>query len=89
MWASLYGFRLQYIKMEFRVTTDISQVGLPCLVEHLKQNKSSYACVFVNFKTECTNWATKLGAKLAEASLTGDVLQITGDMDKDKKFAFI
>jgi len=30
-----------------------------------------------------------LDAKLAAASLTIDVLQITGDMDKDEKFAFI
>ena len=75
--------------MEFQVTADISQVGFPCLVEHLKENKTSYACVFVNFKTECSNWASKLEAKLAAASLTIDVLQIIGDMDKDEKFAFI
>ena len=90
MWASAYAFRQRYIKMEFRVTAVISQVGFPLLVEHLKDNKeTSYMCVFVNFKTECSNWASKLKAKLAAASLTIDVLQITGDMDKDKKFAFI
>ena len=75
--------------MEFRVTADISQVGLPLLVEHLKDNETSYACVFVNFKMECSNWASKLEAKLAAASLTIDVLQIIGDMDKDEKFTFI
>jgi len=89
MWASAYAFRQRHIRMEFRVTADISQVGFPLLVEHLKDNKTSYACVFDNFKTECSNWASKLKAKLAAASLTIDVLQITGDMDKDKKFAFI
>ena len=89
MWSSAWDFRQRYIDMTFSVTGDIGQVAIPSLVCHLKRNNDSYACLFVNFKSECSVWSKKLEEQLAAAGMTIDVLQITGDMEKEEKFAFI
>ena len=88
LWSSSYAFRQRYIKMEFEVTGEIKQLALPRMVRHLKDNSTAFACFFVNFKSECTKYASDLEDLLAMASLSVDVVQIHGDMDKNEKFAF-
>ena len=68
---------------------DIGQISYPMLLSHLSANPSSYAAVFVNFKSECVKWAEVLEEQLAAKAMTIDVLQINGDMDKHEKFAYI
>ena len=89
LWSSAFEFRQRYIYMGLQVTGDIGQVSYPMLLSHLAANPSSYAAIFVNFKSECVKWAEVLEEQLAEKAMTIDVLQINGDMDKDEKFAYI
>ena len=88
LWSSFSAFRQRYIKMEFQVTGEIKQMALPRIVKHLKDNVTSFACFFVNYKSECTKYASDLEDLLAFASMSVYVVQIHGDMDKNEKFAF-
>ena len=91
LWLSAFEFCQRYIYMSLQVTGDIGQISYPMLLSHLSANPSSYAAVFVNFKSECVKWAEVLEEQLAEKAMTMtiDVLQINGDMDKHEKFAYI
>ena len=55
----------------------------------LSDKPSAYICFFVNFRSECDKWAKALENMLAEAVVSVDVLQITGDLDKHEKFSLI
>ena len=82
-------FRQRYIDIELFVRGEVGSVGIGPIVELMISDETSHACVFVNFKSECTKWAAALEVKIAEALLDADVLQINGDMDKNKKFSFV
>ena len=74
--------------MTFEATGDIGQKAYPQLVQRLKGDTTAYACVFVNFRSETVKWAKVLEDQLSDASMSTDVLQIHGEMDKHEKFAF-
>ena len=67
----------------------MGSVGIGPIVKVMISDKTSHACVFVNFKSECTKRDAALEAKIAEELLDVDVLQINGDMDKNEKFSFV
>ena len=81
-------FQQRYIDMDFRVQADVSNLGLSNLIQTLEESSTSHACVFVNFKSECTKWADVLESKIADKLLDVDVVQVNGDQDKHEKFAF-
>jgi len=89
LWSNHIEFRQRYIRINFGITTNIGQTALPLLVDYLRENPAAYACLFVNFVRECGKWASVLEAQIAEAKLKAFILQITGEMDKNEKFAFI
>ena len=75
--------------MGLEVTPQIGVVAMPHLICFLNDNPTLYAYLFVNFVRECEKWAGVLEDKIAEATINAFVLQITGEMDKNEKFAFI
>ena len=87
-WSSPSDFRQRYIKMGFDVTGDIGQIALPILVKKLREDKTMYACIFVNFRSETVKWGGVLEEQIADAKMDVDVLEVHGDMDKHEKFAF-
>ena len=74
--------------MDFQIQADVSNLGLSNLIQTLEESSTSHACVFVNFKSECTKWADVLESKIADKLLDVDVVQVNGDQDKHEKFAF-
>ena len=75
--------------MHFEATSDIGQKALPPMVDHLKEDTNAFACLYVNFIWECAKWCGTLKKLLAKAKAGVDVIQLTGEMDKHEKFAFI
>lgn len=88
-WSSPKEFRQRNITMDLHVSRDIKNVGLVDIVNVMKCEQRARACVFVNFCLEALKWIQVLEGMLSEELLRTAVLQINGDMDKSKKFAFI
>ena len=86
LWSDHIQFRQRYIRIGFEITTNIGQVALPLMVDYLRNNPATYACLFVSFVRECRKWAKVLEGLLIVAMINVFVLQITGEMDKNKKF---
>jgi superfamily II DNA/RNA helicase len=89
LWSSAKEFQQRNIEMDLKVTGNVSEFGLPDVVKLLKTDDHAHVCIFVNFKSETSNWGGKLEALLAAELLRVGVVQINGDMDKHEKFAFI
>ena len=70
------------------MTGEINQMALPWMARHLKDNITSFASFFVNFKSECTKYASDLDDLLALASMSLDVVQIHDDMDRINSLLF-
>ncbi len=66
----------------------VAQLGLVDLTNILYSSTTAHACIFVNFKLECTKWATELDVAIAEWLINANVVTIYGDQDMDEKFAF-
>ena len=53
-------------------------------------NETAHACIFVNFRSECSKYAGEFEEIFGAASIRNvHLLEINGDMDKNEKFAFI
>ena len=89
LWSNTTQFRQRNISIGFGITSDIGTQAIPRLVEFLSGNPTMYACLFVNFVRECSKWSGVLEGQLGTAKVKAFVLQITGEMDKHEKFAFI
>ena len=64
--------------------------AFPPLIKLLVDNETAHACIFVNFKSECSKHAGEFEEMLGAASIrTVHLVQINGDMDKNEIFAFI
>jgi hypothetical protein len=74
--------------MGFQVQADVSKLGLLDLVEILSDSSTAHVCVFVNFKLESTKWAEELESKISDKLFDANGVQINGNQDKHKKFAF-
>ena len=82
MCSSAAEFRQRYIDMDFKVQADVNKLGILELLKVLEGSNNSDACIFVNFKSECSKWSGELESKIADKLLDIDVLQINGDQDK-------
>ena len=59
------------------------------MITFLKTAQNSCTYLDVNFVWKCSKWAGVLKSKLVKGKELIGVLQITGEMDKHEKFAFI
>lgn len=82
MRSSPEEFRQRYIDMDLHVQADVGALGISSLLELLENDDQMHACLFVNFKSECSKWAAAIESKLADNLMDVDVIQINGDQDK-------
>ena len=76
--------------MDLHVSAKIKVKASPPLIKLLVDNETVHACIFVNFKSECSKYAGEFEEILGSASIRNvHLVQINGDMDKNEKFAFV
>ena len=87
MWASASEFRQRSISMGFGLASDIEQVVLPRMINHLRDLPHSWICLFDDTVEDGRKWSKKLGDLIAVSELDVFVRKINGQMDKNEKIA--
>ena len=86
LWCSAAEFCRRNTCLDFELSTYVWQVTLPKFVSHLRDSPNYRVFSFVNHVEGCLKWSKKLAELLALQDISVFVLELRGEMDKNKNF---